>query len=122
MPAPSGVFAGGHCCSGATEDVFGDVEVAALVAGGTRAGDLCAPSTEHAGCAFRGEAGCSLAAADRPNICVRYACRSLSRELFDHGALDRFEHLSGQIERVFADFSTARAARLLDREWADLTD
>ena len=54
---PRGAFAGGDCCTGVTADLFGDDEVAALAEAGTRVGDLRAPTSEHAGCAFRGEVG-----------------------------------------------------------------
>lgn len=121
LPAPAGRFEGGHCCSGATDDVFSDVEVAALSTGGTRGRDLRAPRSDHAGCAFRGDSGCTLAVRDRPNLCVRFACRSLSRELFEGGALPRVEALTEEMEAAFARFSALRAERLLDEEWAALT-
>jgi hypothetical protein len=35
-PWPGGAYDGGHCCSGRTEDLFGEGEVAALAQAGTR--------------------------------------------------------------------------------------
>ncbi len=120
LPGPAGRFDGGHCCGGVTGDVFTDEEVAALAVGGTRPRDMRTPISESAGCAFRGQAGCSLAAADRPNVCVRYMCRPLSRELFDRGDLDGAEALIEEMEAVFARFRELHAERLLDQEWAAL--
>ena len=57
-PLPHGRWRGGHCC-------------------GTRGERLSPPAGDHAGCAFRGPDGCSLAPADRPSLCVRYICREL---------------------------------------------
>lgn len=115
---PEGSFDGGHCCSGNTEDVFGDAEVATLVAAGMRPRQLRPPAGIHAGCAFRGAHGCSLAAADRPNICVRYTCRALRRELHARGDIQQVQSLVDELERAYASFVASRAARLRERELA----
>lgn len=119
-PMPIGRFDGGHCCSGATDDVLSDAEVAALATGGTRPRDLRPPDSDHAGCAFRGERGCTLDAANRPNVCVRFVCRGFSHELFERDVLDRVEALSDELDTLFARFTALRGARLLDEEWAAL--
>lgn len=80
-PMPAGRWAGGHCCSGRTLDVFTPEEVASLKLAGTRAEQLEPPRGDHAGCAFRGQEGCSLAPADRPSLCLRYVCPELREEL-----------------------------------------
>ncbi|MGE5184939.1 MAG: hypothetical protein ACM31C_22880 [Acidobacteriota bacterium] len=116
LPAPGGIFAGGHCCSGDTSVIFGDDDVAALAQAGTRAGDLVAPRTEHAGCAFRGQTGCTLAPTERATLCLRYVCNDLRRELHRAGRLDEVERLIGELESAHARFAAQRAARL-DREW-----
>ncbi len=72
---------GGHCCSGSTEDLFPNDEIRALKLSGTRGRHWRAPRSDHRGCAFRGPAGCSLAPAHRPSLCVRYACFDLQREI-----------------------------------------
>ena len=113
---PAGAFSGGHCCSGDTGDVFTDREVAALVYGGTRPRHLRAPRTEHAGCAFRGPRGCTLAAADRPNLCARYVCTELRRELHARGRLAAVETLIDEMADAFARLSSLRDARL-ERAW-----
>jgi hypothetical protein len=77
----SASWPGGDCCSGHTRDLFTDPELAALKLAGTTPAKLRAPRTRHAGCAFRGPKGCSLEAAHRPCLCVRYTCRELGREL-----------------------------------------
>jgi hypothetical protein len=116
LPAPGGTYAGGHCCSGRTPDIFVDDEVGALAQSGTRA--LAAPRDLHAGCAFRGPTGCSLAPADRATLCLRFVCDELRRELHRHGRLDEVEQLIAELDRQYARFSQLRRARL-DREWLD---
>jgi len=105
---PEGTFDGGHCCSGNTDYVFSDEEVASLAFAGTRARHLRAPTTEHAGCAFRGELGCTLTAEDRPNVCTRYMCRDLRRELFERGDVMAVQHLVDQLEDRYARFFATR--------------
>jgi hypothetical protein len=80
-PTPHGHWDGGHCCGGATLDIWSRFECATLKLGGTDPAALEPPSGDHAGCAFRGERGCSLQPEDRPSICVRYLCVDLRREL-----------------------------------------
>jgi len=118
MPLPGGAFAGGHCCSGHTPEIFDEVEVAALAQAGTRPRDLPAPTSEHAGCAFRAPTGCSLAAENRAALCHRYVCDDLRRELHRGGRLDEIERLSSELDAAYRRFAKLREARL-DREWLD---
>jgi len=118
MPLPGGAFAGGHCCSGHTPELFNEDEVSALAQAGTRPGDLPAPTTAHAGCAFRGATGCTLAAENRAALCHRYVCDDLRRELHRKGRLDEVERLCGELDAAYGRFVRLRAARL-DREWLD---
>lgn len=113
-PAPRGVFAGGDCCTGVTAELFSDDELAALVAGGTRVRDLLAPRTEHAGCAFRGARGCTLAAGDRPERCVTYTCGTLRRELHARGDLASTEALLAELHAAMERFLALRRGRLDD--------
>jgi hypothetical protein len=117
-PLPHGRWEGGHCCGAETVDLFNDDEVAALRLAGTKAGRLrlpVLPDRVHAGCSFRGPRGCGLAAVDRPNLCVRYLCPDLTRELHARGDLAEIEALGTRMEAVYLRFIKARAARL-DRE------
>jgi len=116
-PMPHGRWTGGHCCGGPTEGVFTDDEVAALKLSGTTRGRLSAPTADHAGCAFRGPEGCSLAAADRPNLCVRYLCHGLERELGERGDLPRIKALAREIDAAFRRFVALRAARIEAAPW-----
>lgn len=109
-PEPHGHWDGGFCCGGATSGVFDDDEVAALALGGTRPGDLRGPAGDHAGCAFRGPEGCSLEAVDRPNLCVRFACRELEGELRESGQWSRVRALTTALEACFRSFVRARSA------------
>ncbi|MFO0573815.1 MAG: hypothetical protein U1A78_07460 [Polyangia bacterium] len=111
-PLPHGRFSGGHCCGLQTADAFNDDEVAALRQAGTRPGDLRLPDGEHAGCSFRGPTGCSLAARDRPNLCVRYLCPDLRRELHRRGDGADLEALGAALERAYLRFTDLRRARL----------
>jgi hypothetical protein len=108
---PRGTFAGGDCCSGVTADLFSDDEVAALVFAGTRPRHLRPPRTEHAGCAFRGEVGCTLAVQDRPQRCVHYTCHILRRELSATGELVALDVLLDQLQILMARFVALRAER-----------
>ena len=116
-PWPRGHHDGGACCAGVTADLFDDDELAALAHAGTRPGDLTPPPGRdgHAGCAFRGPRGCTLAVAHRPGRCVHYLCDGLRRELHGRGRLDdvegRLAALDGAMRRYVA---VARARR--DRE------
>ena len=111
---PRGVFSGGDCCSGVTADLFSDDEVAALAQAGTRPHRLRAPRTDHAGCAFRGELGCTLAAVDRPGRCVHYTCTTLRRELRARGDLAQIDALLDELQREMLAFAELRHARLDD--------
>ncbi|MBA3455792.1 MAG: hypothetical protein H0T42_22035 [Deltaproteobacteria bacterium] len=111
---PRGAFAGGDCCTGVTADLFSDDEVAALAQAGTRPGDLQAPTGEHAGCAFRGETGCTLEAEDRPERCVSYMCTILRRELHTRGELGEIDGMIAELRRAMSAFTELRAARLDD--------
>jgi hypothetical protein len=110
-PLPAGRWSGGHCCSGPTTGVFTDDEVAALRLSGTTPRSLTPPISDHAGCVFRGPTGCSIAPADRPNICVRYLCHDLTAELRERGDLARIRALAADIKRTFDRFVALRAAR-----------
>ena len=111
MPWPRGAYAGGDCCSGRTEHLFSDDEVAALAQAGTRPRDLVAPRGQHPGCAFRGAAGCTLDVEHRPTVCVRYACLGLQRELHRAGRLDAVEALAAELAQALARFTAVVAAR-----------
>ncbi len=91
-PEPAGRWSGGHCCGGGTFRVFTQNEVAALKLAGTRMRDLRPPVGDHAGCAFRGATGCSLAPEHRPTICVRFICLELRAELRHQ---PRFKRIAG---------------------------
>lgn len=119
-PSPHGHFAGGHCCGLQTEDAFNDDEVAALARAGTRPADLSLPRGDHAGCAFRGPGGCSLDLPHRPNLCVRYLCPDLKRELHGRGDLSAIEEIGERLESAYLRFITLRKARLDEEEAAAL--
>ena len=106
---PHGRWNGGQCCGGRTEDIFTDDELRALRLSGTTAARLAPPRSNHAGCAFRGPEGCSLAVADRPNLCVRYVCRELEGELTSDGKMTRVRALAGELARTFTLFAQARS-------------
>jgi hypothetical protein len=80
-PEPNGHWPGGSCCGSRTLDLFSETEVAALKLAGVSASDLESPRGDHAGCAFRGERGCTLPPEHRPNVCVRYVCLELRAEV-----------------------------------------
>ena len=86
---------------------------------GTGPGDLVPPVAEdHAGCAFRGPAGCSLQAAHRPNICVRYVCPDLARELTGRGDLAAIDAIGARMEAIYLCFAKLRRDREGEEEWA----
>jgi hypothetical protein len=116
-PWPLGHYAGGACCGGVTADIFDDNEVGALALAGTRTRDLVPPHDDHAGCAFRGATGCSLAAANRPARCVHFVCDALRRELHARGQLDAIEGALATLDREMREFAAMRRARI-DREIA----
>ena len=112
-PWPRGHYDGGDCCSGVTAELFDDSELAALAHAGTRPRDLTPPAgDDHAGCAFRGAHGCSLALAHRPARCVHYVCDTLRRELYDRGRLDAVEADLAALNAAMQRFTAAREARL----------
>ena len=115
QPWPTGHHAGGACCSGKTEILFDEHELAALVHAGTRVADLTPPREDHAGCAFRGSHGCTLETAHRPARCVHYVCDLLRRELHDRGQLAALEADLAQLDRLMQQFTAVHQARL-DRE------
>lgn len=115
-PEPHGHWNGGFCCGGETARVFDDDEVAALALGGTRARHLRTPDGDHAGCAFRGETGCTLDAEDRPSICVRFVCRELEAELREGDRWLAVRAQTKRLEQAFARFSDARDRRLAEEE------
>jgi hypothetical protein len=82
-PAPHGHWQGGYCCGGRTLDIWSGEACAELKATGVDPTALAPPRGDHAGCAFRGERGCSLSFADRPSLCVRFFCQELRVELRD---------------------------------------
>ena len=111
-PLPHGRWSGGHCCGCPTDAVFTDNEVGALRLGGTTAAHLLPPvGDNHAGCAFRGPTGCSLAPVDRPNICVRYICRELDEELVDRGDRRSVRAIAAELRATFDRWTRLRASR-----------
>jgi hypothetical protein len=119
-PLPASQWSGGHCCSTNTADVFTEDELAALSAAGTRPGHLRPPRSEHAGCIFRGPAGCSLDAAHRPTVCSRYMCGDLRAELHARGDLLDLVALVDRMDEVYGAFLAARAARREREELAEI--
>ena len=115
-PLPHGRWDGGHCCGTRTELVFTDDEVAALRLAGTTPARLALPAGDHAGCAFRGPAGCSLAPADRPSICVRFICRELDDELRSRGDRRAVRAIAAELGGAFERWQRLRAARLAAEE------
>lgn len=115
QPEPVGHYAGGACCSGVTNDLFDANELGALVHAGTRVGDLRAPRTDHAGCAFRAEDRCTLELAHRPARCVHYVCDGLRRELHAKGRLDAIERELAELNHRVQAYRAVRDARV-DRQ------
>ncbi len=109
-PWPHGRWDGGYCCGTRTAAVFTDDEIAALHQSGTSAILLDAPTADHAGCVFRGSTGCSLNAGDRPNICHRYLCLELVRELRARGDIRRMDAMCMQLHKTLSEFARLRAA------------
>lgn len=107
-PLPAGRWAGGHCCGGDTLTIWSAAEVHALKLAGTSAGDLAAPRGDHAGCAFRGPTGCSLAPEDRPSICLRYVCLELRAELTERARLRGVSELARDLTKAQERFAATR--------------
>jgi hypothetical protein len=103
-PEPNGHWPGGSCCGSRTLDLFTPAEVAALKLAGVGAGDLRPPPGDHAGCAFRGETGCSLAPEHRPSLCVRYVCLELRAELIERPEWRRVSALGAALRDEAARF------------------
>jgi len=115
-PLPHGQWSGGFCCSGRTEEIFSEDELAGLKAVGVRISDLRPPRAEHAGCAFRGPLGCSLQPGHRPALCVIYICGDLSSELHTQGRFREIHSLVEELKDTFSRFCTLRAKRLQEEE------
>jgi hypothetical protein len=113
-------WAGGHCCSGPTRNLFTDEELAALRLSGTTPHVLRLPRGAHAGCAFRGPLGCSLDAAHRPSLCVRYTCRALEAEIGRGRSRSAVRDLQRKLGAQFERFVAARHARLEQEDLAEL--
>jgi hypothetical protein len=111
-PLPHGRWDGGHCCSGRTEEIWSDADIAALRLSGTSPWSLTLPASDHAGCAFRGPSGCSLAVGDRPNLCVRYLCLDLREELRERGDLPAIKAKAAALGAAMERFSRLRARAL----------
>ena len=111
-PLPASTWDGGYCCSGRTDALFDELELAALGQAGTRPRHLRPPRSAAAGCIFRGPTGCSLAPEHRPNKCLRYLCAGAQRELHERGALEQVEALCQDNEQQFAHYARCRIARL----------
>lgn len=115
-PLPHGRYQGGHCCGASTDQLFTQPELRALRLAGTRPSDLAPPSPcDHAGCAFRGERGCSLDAAHRPSLCVRYLCRDLEAELRSRGDLPSIRAIDAKIVQAEKRLRELREAAGDDR-------
>jgi hypothetical protein len=115
QPFPTGHFAGGACCAGTTAILFDPDELGALAHAGARAADLVAPVTDHAGCAFRGATGCTLAVETRPARCIHYFCETLRGELHRRGELDALEASLAELDRRMQAYRATRKTRT-DRE------
>lgn len=96
-PEPHGHWRGGACCGASTLDLFSQPEVASLKLAGISASDLTPPEGDHAGCAFRGEDGCSLSPEQRPSICVRYVCLELRAEVIEKPEWRRISELGAAL-------------------------
>ena len=107
----SASWPGGHCCSAQTQNLFTEVELAALKLSGTRPAQLKPPRGDHAGCAFRGPQGCSLDTAHRPSLCVRYVCRELQDELDGRSDSPAIGQLQEELKAVFERFQKIRTER-----------
>ena len=116
----SASWPGGHCCSGHTQALFTDDELAALRLAGTTTAQLKAPHASRAGCVFRGPQGCSLTAAHRPCLCVRYTCRDLQSELDRRGDGPTCALLQEELRVRFERFVELRNERLDASLFAEL--
>ncbi len=110
---------GGDCCSGPTEELFDDEELASLKLAGATPRHFRTPKLSrahratHAGCLFRGPTGCSLPPSRRPTLCIRYTCFALQRELAQRVDGDEINRLQAELGKEFAGFIEQRRARRL---------
>jgi hypothetical protein len=105
-PEPNGHWPGGSCCGSRTLDLFTPTEVAALKLASVSMSDLDPPAGDHAGCAFRGERGCSLAPEHRPSLCVRYVCLELRAEVREKPEWRRISELGAALRDEAARFES----------------
>jgi hypothetical protein len=110
-PEPNGHWPGGSCCGSRTLDLFSETEVAALKLAGVTASHLEAPRGDHAGCAFRGESGCTLPPEHRPNVCVRYVCLELRAEVREKPEWRRISELGAALRDEFRRFESLLEAQ-----------
>jgi hypothetical protein len=104
-------WAGGDCCTARSERLFTDDELGALRLSGTTPARLQPANADRDGCPFCGKDGCSLAPADRPNVCVRYLCRAVDAELRRRGDRGQIAELQTELQRAFDRFVAVRLAR-----------
>ncbi len=116
----SATWPGGHCCSAHTRALFTEDELAALRLSGTTPAQLKPPRTEQSGCAFRGPSGCSLEAAHRPSLCVRFVCRELQSELDQRADGPANAMLREELRIEFARFVEQRQQRLGAEQFGEL--
>lgn len=116
----SATWPGGHCCSAHTRALFTEDELAALRLSGTTPAQLKPPRTEHMGCAFRGPSGCSLDAAHRPSLCVRFVCRELQSELDQRADGPGNVRLREELRVEFAHFVEQRQQRSAAEQFGEL--
>jgi hypothetical protein len=114
----SATWPGGFCCSGHTEALFTDHELAALKLAGTTAATLSPPRANQAGCVFRGPKGCSLKVAHRPCLCVRFVCSELRSELDRRGDCAAIVRLQGELKLAFDSFVQQRDQRIESTSFA----
>ena len=116
----SATWPGGFCCSGHTEALFTDHELAALRLAGTTAAALTPPRAHQAGCVFRGPKGCSLKVAHRPCLCVRFVCGQLRSELDKRGNSAAIVRLQDELRVAFDSFVQQRGKRMESTSLAQL--
>jgi hypothetical protein len=97
LPGGHPDFAGGHCCGGETAGVTSARELTPLALAGSRV-DRAPTARRLHGCLFRTPVGCTLAARDRPSLCVAYLCRDLAAELHARGVLEGVLRLREELE------------------------
>jgi hypothetical protein len=77
-----------------------------------------------AGCAFRAPTGCSLDAAHRPSVCVRYTCRELEGELDTRNGRAEIVRLQARMRELSERFAERRRNQVeaaLLGEWGQLS-